>query len=55
MPSSTPAPSVVLVHGAWADASSGARMVPLLQRAGVPVKPQAVADVILDAMRAVQG
>ncbi|MBN8750494.1 Alpha/beta hydrolase family protein [Xylophilus ampelinus] len=38
MPSSTPSPTVILVHGAWADASSWARVIPLLQRAGVPVK-----------------
>ncbi|MDN4586960.1 hypothetical protein DBA29_00390 [Xenophilus aerolatus] len=38
MPSSTPEPTVILVHGAWADASSWARVIPLLQRAGVAVK-----------------
>ncbi|MDI3383546.1 alpha/beta fold hydrolase [Xenophilus aerolatus] len=38
MPSSTPQPTVVLVHGAWADASSWGRVIPLLQRAGVAVK-----------------
>jgi pimeloyl-ACP methyl ester carboxylesterase len=38
MPSSTAEPTVILVHGAWADASSWARVIPLLQRAGVPVK-----------------
>lgn len=38
MLSSTLEPTVILVHGAWADASSWARVIPLLQRAGVAVK-----------------
>lgn len=38
MPSSTPQTTVILVHGAWADASSWTRVIPLLQRAGVAVK-----------------
>ncbi|UFN48468.1 alpha/beta hydrolase [Roseomonas sp. OT10] len=29
--------TVVLVHGAWADASSWRRVIPLLQREGIPV------------------
>ena len=45
------APTVVLVHGAWADASSWAGEVRMLQRAGVRVRAIAnpVEDLITDA------
>ncbi|MET0205699.1 MAG: alpha/beta hydrolase [Thermoleophilaceae bacterium] len=45
------APTVVLVHGAWADASSWAGEVRMLQRAGVPVRAIAnpVEDLTTDA------
>jgi pimeloyl-ACP methyl ester carboxylesterase len=45
------APTVVLVHGAWADASSWAGEVRILQRAGVPVRAIAnpVEDLTTDA------
>lgn len=33
----TTTPTVVLVHGAWADGSSWARVIPILTRNGVPV------------------
>lgn len=33
----TSKPTVVLVHGAWADASSWRLVIPLLQREGIPV------------------
>jgi pimeloyl-ACP methyl ester carboxylesterase len=38
-PARTPAnkPTIVLVHGAFADASAWARVIPLLERAGYPV------------------
>jgi pimeloyl-ACP methyl ester carboxylesterase len=36
-PASTPAPTVVLVHGAFADATAWARVIPLLERAGYQV------------------
>jgi pimeloyl-ACP methyl ester carboxylesterase len=41
-----PAPTVVLVHGAWADASSWAGEVRILQRAGVRVR--AIANPVED-------
>ncbi len=37
MDSKSSVPTVVLVHGAWADASSWQRVIPFLIRAGVPV------------------
>lgn len=38
MPEANPrAATVVLVHGAWADASSWRRVIPVLQRAGIAV------------------
>ena len=45
------APTVVLVHGAWADASSWAGEVRMLQRAGVRVRAIAnpVEDLTTDA------
>jgi hypothetical protein len=33
-------PSVVIVHGAFADGSDWAKVVPLLQAEGVPVSPR---------------
>ena len=33
----TPAPTVVLVHGAWTDGSSWSRVIPLLQAKSLPV------------------
>ena len=36
-PSPTAAPTVVLVHGAWADGSSWSRVIPLLQAKGIRV------------------
>lgn len=35
--SPTNGPTVVLVHGAWADGSSWGRVIPLLMKKGVPV------------------
>ena len=32
-----PAPSIVLVHGAWADGSSWSKVIPLLEKAGLTV------------------
>ena len=37
MGSSSSRPTVVLVHGAWADGSSWRRVIPLLHERGVPV------------------
>jgi pimeloyl-ACP methyl ester carboxylesterase len=36
-PTSTPTPTVVLVHGAWADGSSWGRVIPILTAAGLDV------------------
>lgn len=36
-PAETGAPTVVLVHGAWADGSSWAKVIPLLQAKGIRV------------------
>jgi pimeloyl-ACP methyl ester carboxylesterase len=36
-PSSTPKPTIVLVHGAFADSSSWSQEIPLLENAGYPV------------------
>lgn len=36
-PAPTSAPTVVLVHGAWADGSSWAKVIPLLQAKGIRV------------------
>ena len=51
MPGGDTAPTVVLVHGAWADASSWAREVRMLEQAGVPVRAIAnpVEDLTTDA------
>jgi pimeloyl-ACP methyl ester carboxylesterase len=36
-PNASNAPTVVLVHGAWADGSSWAKVIPLLQAKGIKV------------------
>ena len=60
-------PTIVLVHGAYADASSWNRVIELAQRAGADIvevegshviiisQPQAVTDHILKAAHAVAG
>ena len=49
------APTVVLVHGTFADASSWNGVIERLQAKGITMvsQPQAVADVILEAVAAV--
>ena len=44
--SAEPEPTIVLVHGAWADGSSWSQVIPILQRHGYKVRPRFQQEVV---------